>query len=440
MKKIRAGASPAKSILATFISIIFAGTVLLMLPAATASGEWSDFMTAFFTATSATCVTGMSVVDALSHWTRFGHTVILLLIQVGGIGFIIFATVFASLLNRRITLRERLAASQAISVDSMSGIVGLAKKIILRVFLAETAGAMILAIRFIPSFGVGEGIFLSIFHSVSAFCNAGIDILSPGISAYATDPLVCLTLIALMVTGGLGFFVWEDLRIRKGSLSLHTKLALICTGLLLAGGAVMFAIFEYTNPGTIGGFSFSEKILAAFFQSATCRSAGFAMISQNDMSTLSKALTMGLMFIGGSPGSTAGGVKTVTVAVCFLAAICAMRGKREVFVFGRRLAQTTVYRCISVVFFGAMLVLCGWVIISIINPLPAQDILFECVAAFSTAGISSGVTPHLNDASKLILLVLMYLGRVGILTVSLGLMTDKNDSKINYPEGKIIIG
>ena len=440
MKKIEAGASPAKSILATFISIIFAGTILLMLPASSASGEWSDFMTAFFTATSATCVTGMSVADMLSHWTRFGHIVILLLIQVGGIGFIIFATVFASLLNRRITLRERLAASQAISVDSMSGIVDLAKKIILRVFIAETAGAILLAIRFVPSFGAGEGIFMSVFHSVSAFCNAGIDILGSGISAYAGDPLVCLTLIALMVTGGLGFFVWENLRLHKRSLSLHTKLALICTGALLLGGAAMFLIFEYSNSATIGNLGFAKKLLAAFFQSATCRSAGFAMISQNDMTVLSKALTMGLMFIGGSPGSTAGGVKTVTVAVCFLAAISAMRGKRDVFVFGRRLGQTTVYRCMSVMLFGAMIVFSGWVVITIINPLPAQDILFECVAAFSTAGISAGITPQLNDASKLILIVMMYLGRVGILTVSLGLMTDKKDSKINYPEGKIIIG
>lgn len=440
MKKIRVGASPAKSILATFIAIIFAGTVLLMLPISSASGEWSDFMTAFFTATSATCVTGMSVVDTLSHWTRFGHTVILLLIQLGGIGFIIFATVFASLLHRRTTLRERLAISQAISVDSMSGIAELAKSIIIRAFLAEAVGAFFLAIRFIPLFGCGEGIFMSIFHSVSAFCNAGIDILDSGIAAYATDPLVCLTLIVLMVTGGLGFFVWEDLSIRKKAFSLHTKLALISTAALLAGGAALFMVFEYANPRTIGGFAFSEKLLASVFQSATCRSAGFAMIAQNDMTFLSKALTMALMFIGGSPGSTAGGVKTVTVAVCFLAAICAMRGRREVTVFGRRIAQTTVYRCISIVFLGAVLVFCGTVIISTVNPVPAQDVLFECVAAFSTAGISTGITAKLNDASKLILLLLMYFGRVGILTVSLGLMEGKKDSKINYPEGKIIIG
>lgn len=440
MKKIRAGASPAKSILATFIAIIFAGTALLMLPVSSASGEWSDFMTAFFTAASATCVTGLSVVDVLSNWTRFGHTVILLLVQIGGLGFIVFATVFASLLHRRTTLRERLAASQAISVDSMSGIAELAKSIIIRAFFAEAVGASFLAIRFIPSFGLGEGIFMSIFHSVSAFCNAGIDILGSGIAAYAKDPLICLTLIALMVMGGLGFFVWEDLRLRKRSFSLHTKLALICTAVLLAGGAALFMIFEYSNPRTIGGFTFSEKLLAAVFQSATCRSAGFAMIAQNDMTFLSNALAMALMFIGGSPGSTAGGVKTVTVAVCFLAAICAMRGKREVTVFERRIAQTTVYRCISLVFLGAAIVFCGTVIISIMNPVPAQYVLFECVAAFSTAGITSGITPMLNDASKLILLLMMYFGRVGILTVSLGLMKDKKDSKINYPEGKIIIG
>ena len=435
------GASPAKSILATFAVIILAGTFLLMLPQASASGDWTDFTTAFFTATSAACVTGLSVVDALAGWTRFGHIVILLLVQIGGLGFIVFATAFASVLNHRATLRERLAISQSLSVDSMHGIVHLAKKIVFRSLLMELAGAMLLSVRLVPLCGFGEGLFMSIFHSVSAFCNAGIDILGAnvgGLSAFATDPLVCLTLVALMVTGGLGFFVWED--IGKRRFSLHTKLTLVCTLVLLISGAIFFMVFEWGNLQTMGNFDFWEKLLASFFQSATCRSAGFCMLPQSEMTFLSKGMMMLLMFIGGSPGSTAGGVKTVTVAVCLLAADSAMRGKREVAAFGRKISHTTVYRCICIVFIGISLVLFSTVLISLINTGPVQKVLFECVAAFSTAGISAGITAELNDASRLILLVLMYFGRVGILTVGLSLTEDRQQPKIEYPEGKILIG
>ncbi len=440
--------SPTKVILSAFALIILFGAILLMLPVSTAERGHADFLTALFTATSATCVTGLSVVDTASYWSTFGQTVILILIQCGGLGFMTFATVFSLMIHRRISVSERIVMSQAISIDSLSGIVGLTKRIVLITAIAEGIGAALLAIRFIPEFGFGNGLFRSIFHAVSSFCNAGFDIMgikngsAGSMSEYAEDPIVSLTLVALMVFGGLGFFVWEDIRRKKrfGALSLHSKLVLTATVWLLALGTAGFLIFEFSNPGTIGEMSLTSKLCASLFQSATCRTAGFYTIPQGDMTISSRLLSIALMFIGGSPGSTAGGVKTTTVAVLILTSLCVMKGKNETEAFSRKISYDTIYKCVALFFCGIVLSAAGTFLLERVDGVNAIDAMFECVSAISTTGLSVGITTSLSDASKIILIVFMYFGRVGLLTVSLGILGREKKRKISYPEGKILIG
>lgn len=440
--------SPTKMILGVFIAIIFIGAFLLMLPFSTAQGEHCDFLTALFTATSATCVTGLVVADTLSYWSRFGHVVILCLIQLGGLGFMAFATVFSLAIHRRISLRERLIMTQSFSVDELSGVVRLAKHILVRTLIAESVGAAVLAIQFIPEYGFGEGLFKSLFHAVSAFCNAGFDVIGMGdghigsMSKYASNPIVCVTLIALMVFGGLGFFVWEDIRSKKRfrEYSLHTKLVLLMTATLLACGTGLFLLFEYSNGETLGDLSFGGKLLAALFQSATTRTAGFCSISQDGLTTSSKIFSIFLMFIGGSPGSTAGGIKTVTFAVLLMTAVSVMRGREDVTLFERRVPAHTILKAVAVFIVGAALSAAGAIILATTDRIDMVDAIFECVSAFSTTGLSTGITAGLNAVSKLALICLMYFGRVGLLTISIGLLVKKSPSKIRYPEGKTIIG
>lgn len=440
--------SPTKMILGVFAVIIFIGAVLLMLPVATASGEHVDFLTALFTSTSATCVTGLVAVDTLSYWTKFGQIIILVLIQCGGLGFMAFATVFSLAVHRRISLRERLIMTQSFSVDELSGVVRLARYILIRTLVAECIGTALLAIRFVPEYGVGEGLFKSVFHSVSAFCNAGFDIIGlssdhiGSMSKYASDPLVCLTLVGLMVAGGLGFFVWGEIRSKKSfhSYSLHTKLVLIMTAALLITGTTLFMMFEFSNAETVGDMSFGGKLLSSLFQASTARTAGYYTFSQQGMTTSSKLVTVALMFIGGSPGSTAGGIKTVTFAVLVMTAVSVMRGKGEVTLFERRVPTYTILKSIAVFMVAAFFVSVASIIIVLGDGINMIDALFECVSAFSTTGLSTGITAGLNPLSKSVLILLMYLGRVGLLTVSIGLLAQKSPSKISYPEGKTIIG
>ncbi len=440
--------SPTKVIILAFVFIIFLGACMLMLPAANKSGLRGDFITALFTATSATCVTGLTVADTFRHWTRFGQVVIMLLIQCGGLGFMAFATVFSLIVNRRISLRERLIMTQSFSVDEISGVVRLAKHILFRTLLAEGIGTVVLSLRFVPQYGLGEGLFKSVFHAVSAFCNAGFDVIGVcrghigSISQYAEDPLVCLTLITLMVFGGLGFLVWEDLRVKKrfSALNLHTKLVMIMTGALLIWGTAMFMILEYSNPATIGNMNFFEKILASLFQSATTRTAGFYSFSQGGMTVSSKMVSVILMFIGGSPGSTAGGIKTVTLAVLLITSACVMRGKSEITAFERKIPTESILKAVAVVTVALFIVIIGSVILVIFDDVSMMDAVFECVSAFSTTGLSTGITPRLCNISKITLILLMYFGRVGLLTMSIGLLVRKKRSKIGYADGKVIIG
>ncbi len=440
--------SPTKSILLIFLVIILIGAFLLMLPISSANSCYTSFVTALFTSTSATCVTGLTVVDTLSYWSRFGQIVILLLIQCGGLGFMAFATVFSLVLHRRISLRERLIMTQAFSINEISGIVRLTQHILLRTFLFEGIGALLLATRFIPEYGFGEGLFKSVFHSVSAFCNAGFDIIGVSsehigsFSKYIADPVVCLTVISLMILGGLGFFVWEDVLNRQSvrSFSLHTKLVLITTSVLILSGTALFLLFEYGNENTIGSLPFWQKLMAALFQSSTTRTAGFFTISQQGMTTSSKVLSTFLMFIGGSPGSTAGGIKTVTLAVLVLTAFSVMRGRAEVTAFERRIPPQTVFKAVTVMIVAAFLTAVVAIIIALTNNINMINAMFESVSAFSTTGISTGITASLNTFSQITLILLMYFGRVGLLTLSIALVAKRKPSKISYTEGKLIIG
>lgn len=432
-----------------FLLIILAGAMLLTLPAASRSGEPTAFIDALFTATSATCVTGLVTVGTATHWSGFGQVVILLLIQIGGLGFMTLASVASFLLRRTITLRERLVMSTGLGLSENAGIVRLTRRVLLGTFAFEAAGAVLLSCRFVPQFGLGRGIRMGIFHSVSAFCNAGFDLLGTpdnpfsSLVGYVDDPLVNLTIMALIVIGGLGFFVWGDIWDKRclPRLSLHTKLVLVTTALLLVGGCVLTLVFEWNNPATLGPLSAGEKVLASAFQSVTLRTAGFNTIDQAALEGPTQALSCLLMMIGGSPGSTAGGIKTVSAAVLVLSAVSALRGRTSVSAFGRSIGVRSIMNAVTMMIVGGTLSLAGACVIAYIEGAPFGQCLFEAVSAFATVGVTMGLTPGLHTASHLILIVLMYLGRVGVLTLGVAvLMRHREPPKLQYPEGNVMVG
>lgn len=432
-----------------FLLVILLGSVLLSLPAASAAGKSCGAMTAVFTATSATCVTGLSVVDTFTQWSRMGQIVLLLLIQVGGLGYMTFVSVFYFLLRRRIGLRERLILQQAMALGELDGVIRLLRLVLAGTFLVEGIGALILTLRFTTMLPVGEAVFYGIFHAVSAYCNAGFDLLGkfqPGSSLMLLrgDVVVNLTVIALIVLGGLGFFVWNDLllhRFRWRRLSVYTKLVLVLTTVLLLGGFGGILLVEWTNPGTLGALPLGEKLMAALFQSTTTRTAGFYTVDQGALTSSGKMISMLLMLVGGSSGSTAGGIKTVTVGILFLTAIRGFRGHGEVVVFGRKIAQDQVRSALSIFMLVVSLGLLGGMVVSVTNGVALADSLYEVISAICTVGLSTGITAGLNAASKLLLIVYMFFGRVGILTISFAFMTSTPpDNAIGRPETRVLIG
>lgn len=443
-------AAPVRVMAAGFALVILLGTALLCLPAAANSGESAGVIKALFTATSATCVTGLVVEDTYLFWSPFGRWVILAMIQVGGLGFMTLAAGLAMLLRRRISLRQRRLLGASLNMDGLSGLVRLARRVLLGSLAFEGAGAVILWVRFARDYGFWGGLERGIFHAVSAFCNAGFDMLGDqgafgSLAPYAGNFAVTMTLTALIVMGGLGFFVWGDLYGGKGDsrrrLQTHTKIVLWSTGLLLAGGALFFLAAEYNNPETLGSMNFGEKALSALFQSATTRTAGFAQLDQAALTGPSKAMTVGLMFIGGSPGSTAGGVKTVTLAVLLTAALSALRGSYQVTVDGRRIPAKLVMDALSVFVFGIVFVSAGSFFLAIVDGVRLSEALFECVSAFGTSGLTLGLTPSLSAPSLLMLAGLMFLGRVGVITIGMAAMARQGgDQGVRYPEARVIIG
>lgn len=437
-----------QTIIFIFLALITFGAILLNTPAASRSGQSIGFLNAFFTATSATCVTGLIVADTYQHWSLFGQVVILVLIQTGGLGFMTMATLFSLVLKRTISLSERLLISESLNYDNMSGIVRLAKHIIIGTAAAEAVGAALLSIRFIPEFGIKSGIYKSVFHSISAFCNAGFDIMGEkqpfgSLTQYVFDPIVVFTISGLIIMGGIGFFVWEDIYSGRKKLKLHTKIAIIITCALLAGGTLGFYLLEGNNPGTFLGMNWYQKFLAAFFQSVSPRTAGFNTIALNELTPSSKLLTVILMFIGGSPGSTAGGIKTVTFGVAVFTAFAVAKGSDRVSIFGRRISNSVIYRSFTIIMIAMLVVMLGIIALSLTEYASLSDIVFEVFSAFGTVGSTLGLTPHLTNAGKVIIIIIMFFGRVGVLTIALGLLKRMNngvEDKIRYPEEKIMVG
>lgn len=432
-----------------FLIIILTGAVLLTLPISARSGEPTDFLDALFTATSATCVTGLVTVGTATHWSGFGQAVILLLIQIGGLGFMSLASIASFLTRRTITLRERMVMSAGLNLTENAGIVRLTRRVLLGTLAFEGAGAVLLATRFVPRVGLWQGIKMGVFHSVSAFCNAGFDLIGTpdnpfaSLTGYADDVLVNLTIMALIVIGGLGFFVWGDIwdKRRFRRLRLHTKLVLITTALLLCAGFVLTLLFEWGNPQTLGEMPVQDKLLAAAFQSVTLRTAGFNTIDQAALTGPSQAVACLLMMIGGSPGSTAGGIKTVTAAVLVLSAISALRGRTTVSAFGRTIISRSIMNAVAMMIVGGTLSLTGACVISYVESASFGTCLFEAVSAFATVGLSMGLTPTLSAVSRLILILLMYLGRVGVLTLGVAvLMRHREPPKMQYPDGDVMVG
>ena len=430
-----------------YISIIIIGTILLMLPIASKSGESAGFVTALFTAVSTSCVTGLVVVDTATNWTLFGQIVIITLIQIGGLGFMTIATMFSIFLKRKMGLRAREVMVESINTEHIGSIMNLTKKIVAGTAIFEGIGAVLLATRFIPEFGWAKGIWYSVFHSVSAFCNAGFDLMGikekyTSLVPFADDAVVILTISFLVIIGGIGFLVWDDVSKKKLKFKyyqLHTKIVLTVTAILLAVPTVLFLIFErdFTNEG----LGIGQSILNSIFDSVTARSAGFNSTDTAALAPASKILTVFLMFIGGSPGSTAGGIKTTTLAVIAMSTFNGITHRQSQGIFGRRLEKDAIHKASSVVFTNMSLAIIGIIAILAIQPsLDIGDIIFECVSAIGTVGMTTGITRDLATASRLIIAFLMFCGRVGSVSFALALMEKKAAPPVKNPREKITIG
>ena len=440
--------SATKVIAVTFALIILLGACLLNLPAASRDGISCGFRPALFTATSATCVTGLVLYDTWTQWSGFGQIVIISLIQIGGLGFMSAATLVVFLFRRKVGLKQRLVMAQSLSVSDMDGVVKLQKTVLIGSFGIEAVGALLLTLRFWPEYGFPTALKWGAFHSVSAFCNAGFDIfgcITPGASLmeFQSDPVVLLTLGALVVLGGLGFLVWEEIVSRKQfkKLSVYSRLVLMTTLALILIGWVMTCILEWNNPDTLGAMSFGDKLLNGLFQSITLRTAGFGAMDQACLTEGGKAVSIVLMLIGGSSGSTVGGLKTVTFIVLALFLWTRARGRETVCVYRRTIPYGQVLDAMTIAMIMIFLAVFGGIFISATSPVGFTDALFESVSALATVGLTAGATGSLSIPAQILILIYMYFGRVGVLTISLGFLTgDRAEERFRYAETKLLIG
>lgn len=448
MKKRRIRLSATQIIAIGFAAIILLGAGLLCLPAASRSGVSCGFFPALFTATSATCVTGLVLFDTYTQWSPFGQAVIITLIEIGGLGFMSAASTFAFLLRRKVGLRQRMVIAQALNLNDMDGVVKIQKLVITGSLSIQGIGALILFLRFFPEFGFRRALAWGVFHSISAFCNAGFDLfgyIAPGQSLilFNDDPIICLTLMALVTVGGLGFLVWEELaRVRYfKKFSVYTKLVLIMTVSVLVIGTVVISILEWNNPATIGNMPVWQKIMNAFFQTGTLRTAGFVTVDQMALRDATKAFAILIMLIGGSSGSTAGGLKTVTVLVLLLFIWAKARGKESVHVFKRNIPGAKAVDAMTITFITVMLSVVGGMLICTVAPVSFLDSWYEAVSAICTVGLTAAGTASLGMAAQSVLIAFMYFGRVGILTLSLGfLMGNKAKDRFQYADTNLLIG
>lgn len=443
MRKLRF--SQTQIIALGFFLVISMGTLLLMLPISTRSGMGAGLREALFTATSASCVTGLIVQDTYTFWSPFGQAVILVLIQLGGLGFMTIATLFSLLLRRKIGIRERELLSESINSSHIGGIVRLTKKIAFGTLFCELAGAVLLSFRFCPDFGFWSGLWAAVFTSVSAFCNAGFDLIGrlgeySSLMPYAGDVLVNVTVMLLITVGGIGFLVWDDISTHKfhwKRYDLHTKIVLSVSCILTLGGAALFFLLEGRADADM---SWTERVLTSLFDSVTARTAGFNTTDTAALSNGGKLLTMILMFIGGSPGSTAGGIKTTTVAVLMVYAFSYVRKSASFGMFGRRLEDDSLKKASAVFFTNLSLTLIATIIISSVQVLPLPDVLFETFSAIGTVGMSTGITRELLPVSQFIIIFLMYCGRVGSLSFATAISAKRPKPPVMDPVEKITIG
>lgn len=447
MKKfLKRGTLSAVQILVIgFVILILIGAILLTLPISSVSGKSTNFLDALFTSTSAACVTGLITLDTGTYWSHFGQVVIMLLIEVGGLGFMSFATFFALLLGKKITLRDRLVMQEAMNTFNIQGLVKMVRYVLAFTFSVQFFGALLLSTQFIPQFGLGKGIYFSIFHSISSFCNAGFDLFGHfnSVTGYWNNPVVLLTLSSLIIIGGIGFTVWFELYNYRGlrKLSVHSKIVILVSVALLVFGTILMFLFEMHNKKTIGDMGFGYKLLNSYFASASPRTAGMNSVSTDDMTNASKFLTVILMFIGGSPGSTAGGLKTSTFGVIILSVVAVLRGREDAQVFGRRFSKELVYKSLALLIIGMSIVIVVAMILTISEPGESFiNLLYEATSAFGTVGLTTGVTQRLSTVGKIVIILTMYCGRVGPMTVALALLKNKKKQTHKYPEGRILIG
>lgn len=449
--------STTQWIAASFLAVILVGALLLMLPVSSADGTMTAPLDALFTATTSVCVTGLVTVSTASHWSVFGQVVILLLIQLGGFGMITVSMALAILAGREFSLRDQIMIQEVYSLDSLTGIRQLVIRIVSGTFLVEAIGAVGYALVYVPQFGFWKGIGCAVFNAVSAFCNAGMDIVSEdSLAPYVSNPIINVTTILLIIVSGIGFLVWWDvMRVvrekRSGEiknyrcfarLKLHSKLAIVTTGILIMGGTVLYLALEWSNPETLGALGYGERVMAALFQSVTTRTAGFYTIHQGALTDASVLLTLLLMFVGGSPMGTAGGVKTTTVAMLVLTVVAVMRGRKATEMFGRRIASESLRTALCVVMFALGVALLSTMLLFVTDGFGFAETLYETVSAVATVGLSRGITGSLSTLGKLVIIVTMYIGRTGPITIGFLFFTGKkrHTEGIELPESKIMIG
>jgi trk system potassium uptake protein TrkH len=452
----RRNLSSAQIIPIGFLLLIAAGTALLSLPIATANGQRAPFLTALFTATTSVCVTGLVVVDTFTYWSLFGKLVILALIQIGGLGIVAVSSTLFMLLKRSFSIRDRAMLRDSFDLDSLHGVLSFLRKVILGVLLIEGVGAILYAFAFIPRYGFLRGLWFSVFHSISAFCNAGLDLIgSDSFLRFQNSAYILIVTMLLIVSGGLGYVVWfdtsttatESIKRRFGvrwffrHLSEHTKLVLLATLILIVSGAGFTLLLEMHNPATLGAMPWGEKILNATFQSVTYRTAGFSAIPQSGLSEGSVLLGCVWMFIGGSPMGTAGGVKTATLAVLLLSALSYVRGRAQTVVFRRSITLDLVKKAAAILFFSLFLSLLSSVLLIAVDGVPLSDAMYEVFSATGTVGLSRGLTPQLSVFGRILIILCMYLGRIGPISLALFFHTDLSGGKnIRFAQGRYYVG
>lgn len=436
----RLALSPAQTIAIGFAAVILVGGVLLSLPIASETGRPTPFLTALFTANSAVCVTGLVVVDTADHYSTFGELIILALIQIGGFGYMTSWALLALILGWRIGLKERIVLTQAHSLYQTGGVVRFTKRIVLMALTIEAVGALILTLRWWVDLPLGRAAYLALFHSVSAFNNAGFDLMGGfrSLQAYVADPVVNLTVGALIVLGGLGFSVLFDVLSRR--LTTHSKTVLLASGVLVAAGAGLFFLLEVANPRTLGGLPPGMRLLAAAFQGVVPRTAGFSTVNIGDVSQPALALLIMLMFVGASPGGTGGGIKTTTFIAPLAVILSTIRGTGEPTLFRRRLPVFVVYKAVTIALVSVAFVMTMTILLTRVEGVDFLRAFFETTSAFGTVGLSTGITPHLSPAGRVLVMLTMFAGRIGLLTLAFGLTRRVRPPRIRYPEDRIYVG